>query len=146
MHFEEQDCINCGVRFGVPAGFTQHRRNDKRNFYCPNGHSMAYTQNEADRLRIERDRLKQQIAQKDDEILAAQRGEDWQRRLRESAERKAAAARGQVTKLKKRAAAGVCPCCHRQFTDLQRHMAGKHPGFLAEAVEGDNIVPLRKEA
>ena len=23
----------------------------------------------------------------------------------------------------------VCPCCNRHFTDLQKHMASKHPGY-----------------
>lgn len=29
---------------------------------------------------------------------------------------------------------GVCPCCNRTFSDLQRHMASKHKGFAAEEV------------
>lgn len=44
------------------------------------------------------------------------------------------AARGQVTRLKNRAAAGVCPCCNRTFHQLVRHMAAKHPDFAAEPV------------
>ena len=120
--FERQDCITCFVQFMVPTGFTARRRQDKAAFYCPNGHSMSYTQSEADILRRERDRLKQREAQLNDEIRQ-------QRELREAADRRASAARGQVTKLKKRAAAGVCPCCNRTFTSLARHMAMKHPEY-----------------
>lgn len=128
--FEEQDCIKCGVRFGVPDGYTARRRADKASFYCPNGHSMAYTQSEADKLRQERDRLAQRIAQKDDEIR-------WATEARERAERSASAMRGQVTKLKKRAANGACPCCNRTFANLQRHMATKHAGFVVEEIAPD---------
>jgi hypothetical protein len=70
--------------------------------------------------------MAQRIAEKDDEIRS-------ERELREAAERSAAAAKGNVTKLRKRAAAGVCPCCNRTFLALQKHMAHKHPDFRAEA-------------
>ncbi len=42
------------------------------------------------------------------------------------AERSRAAARGQVTKLKNRIKAGVCPFCNRQFQNLKKHMESKH--------------------
>lgn len=53
---------------------------------------------------------------------------------REAAQHQSRAFKGVVTKLKKRAANGVCPCCNRTFVDLARHMAGKHPTFLAEEI------------
>lgn len=127
--YEDQDCITCFVKFGVPHGFTARRREDKKSFYCPNGHSMSYTESEADRLRLERDRLKQQTARLLDEALDARAEADVERR-------RAAAARGQVTKLRKRAANGVCPCCNRTFVNLQRHMASKHANFaITEAIQ-----------
>ncbi len=120
--FELQDCCKCGVEFGVPGGYTHHRQRDKKSFYCPNGHSMSYTESEADRLRRERDRLQQRLAQRDDEIVAEQK--------------RTAAYKGQVTRLKKRSKAGMCPCCSRSFVNLQRHMATKHPDM-------DPAEPLR---
>lgn len=117
--FDSIQCCNCGVVFGVPLGMRDNLRETKKQFFCPNGHPQSYHQNEADRLRRERDLLAQRIAQKDDEIAR-------QKSLRESAERSAAAMRGQVTRLHNRAKAGVCPCCNRHFPDLQRHMASKH--------------------
>jgi hypothetical protein len=74
----------------------------------------------------EAERLKQQLAQKDDEIR--QERERARARL-ERSERSAAAYRGQVTRLRTRAKAGLCPCCNRSFQDLHRHMATKHPDF-----------------
>jgi hypothetical protein len=137
--FEDQDCICCFIRFRVPKGFTERRRQDKRSFFCPNGHSMSYTENEADRLRRERDRLKQDQARLEDEARMWQATADDQRRQREAAERQAAAARGQVTKLKNRAANGVCPCCNRTFQNLARHMATKHPTFMADDVTASQV-------
>jgi hypothetical protein len=117
---EQQDCITCGCVFGVPGGFTEQRRRDKATFYCPNGHSMSYTESEADKLRRERDRLAQRLAEKDDTI------KDLENRRR--------AALGQVTKLRKRVGNGVCPCCARSFSNLRNHMQTQHPDFKAEAV------------
>lgn len=118
-------CANCGIGFDVPNAWEQKRRDDHRGFYCPNGHPLAfYAASDAELLRRERDRLKQQLAQKDDEIA------DGKKQI--------AAARGQITKIKKRASAGVCQCCHRTFTNVALHMKTKHPGLskprLAEAV------------
>lgn len=42
------------------------------------------------------------------------------------------AQKGQNTRLKKRIAAGVCPCCNRSFANLREHMAGQHPDFTGE--------------
>lgn len=122
---ERIDCCNCSVRFGVPAGFTAYRRQDKRMFYCPNGHPQSFTESEADRLRRDLQRQQQQNARLAEEAHQAHLE-------REAAERRASAARGQVTRLKNRAANGVCPCCNRSFSDLRRHMATKHPDFRAE--------------
>lgn len=125
---EFHTCGECGIRFGAPKTFFDARRADsKMSWHCPNGHVRVFRESEADKLRRERDRLKQETAR-------LEQGIQWQREQREAAERRVSAARGQITKLKKRAANGVCPCCNRTFVDLQRHMATKHSGFLAEEI------------
>lgn len=113
-------CASCGIEFGMPSPFIAARRNDGKGFWCPNGHSLTYGESEADKLRRERDRLKQQQAHWDDERR------ELQGRI-ETEGRRRAAARGQVTRLKNRAKAGLCPCCNRHFTNLERHMASQHP-------------------
>ena len=122
-------CGECGIEHFVPRAFDDEQlsRGSKGGWWCPNGHHRVYRESEAEKIGRERDRLKQQLAQKDDEIR-------HQRDLREAAERSAAARKGQVTRLKNRAAAGVCPCCNRSFENLRRHMTSKHPTFRAEEV------------
>jgi hypothetical protein len=71
--------------------------------------------------------LKQDAARLEDEIRA-------EREWRKQAQNQARAFKGRVTRLKNRAAAGVCPCCNRTFAQLARHMATKHKGFTAEEV------------
>ena len=141
---EVQTCPECGMRFGAPKHWWNSRREDKRTFYCPNGHQQSYRTSASEQLRQERDRLKQQMAQKDDEISEMRKG--WNEAEERAAQeaRRVVAAKGQITKLKKRAQNGVCPCCNRTFSDLQRHMASKHPTFEKDANDADNIVPLKR--
>ncbi len=121
----DTECCACGIKFSVPTHWLDARRQDKTTFYCPNGHQLSYNESELDKLRRENQRMKQDAAYKDDRI----------KDLKEYAEkekRTAIAYRGQCTKLKKRAKAGVCPCCNRMFMDMQAHMATKHPKFDPE--------------
>ncbi len=114
-----ETCISCGVLFAMPDELKRHRIENKKSFYCPNGHSMSYTESEADRLRRQ--------------LKNAKADADWERQHREAAERSLSATRGVVTKLRKRAHAGTCPFgCRRHFADLERHVATKHPGASLE--------------
>lgn len=134
--FVETECAKCHERFGLLAKTDELLRRTGQGFNCPWGHALHYPlgPSEETKLRRERDRLKQQMARKDDEI-AQERG--WRHEAEaaaKGAERRVSAARGQITKLKKRAAAGVCPCCNRHFQELQAHMATEHPAYEIEPI------------
>jgi len=124
-------CWKCKCQIWVPDElYHAAKASSAISIFCGYGHSGVFRDGptEVDKLRQERDRLAQQIAYKDDRI----------KQLREDAEAagsRAAAARGQVTKIKNRVGHGVCPCCNRTFSDLARHMGTKHPTFTAEAAE-----------
>jgi len=108
-------CGKCGCPMAFESHFLEQRRNDGSTFYCPNGHPRAFRESELAK------------AQK---LLETER--KWrmqERELRDAAERREAAAKGQVTKLKNRVGNGVCPCCNRSFTNLRRHMGTKHPEY-----------------
>ena len=120
-------CPNCGVAHLFPQALydTAQHRKPNVSIYCPNGHNWHYTGERAeDKLRRERDRLIQQQAQLTDEIAEQKRRAD----IAEARERR----------LKKRAAAGTCPCCKRSFSNMATHMKQKHPDFVS-----DNIVKLK---
>jgi len=134
--YDARTCGKCGCKIIMLAYVWKARQDDGETFYCPNGHPRAFAETTADKLRQERDRLAQQIAERDDAVRI-------ERERREAAERRENAAKGQVTKLRKRASAGVCPCCNRTFIALQRHMTQKHPGFTAE---DSNVVELKTRA
>jgi hypothetical protein len=130
--FVTEECNSCGVQFAVTEEFQKKRlevRGPNNPFYCPNGHKIWYIgKSDADLQRERAENLTIQLA-------AADRRVQQQREARERAERIAAAARGQVTKIKNRVGRGVCPCCNRTFENLHRHMTTKHPTFTAEAAE-----------
>lgn len=124
-------CYRCKCQVWIPdALYEAAQRSSKVEFFCAFGHGQIFVQGEteAEKLRRERDRLTQRLAEKDDEITR-------QRDLREGTERRLAATRGVVTRIKRRVGNGVCPCCIRTFTNLASHMATKHPTFAAEAAE-----------
>ena len=109
---ELTSCPACSMQFAVPTGWLDNRRETGNGFHCPNGHSLSFA-GEIDRLRKA--------------LTAEQASKAALKDQLQAAERSASAARGQVTKLRKRIANGVCPCCHRTFANLARHMASKHP-------------------
>lgn len=130
----EMQCGTCGVWHAIPEVMYETKRADGGFWHCPNGHERGFREGQKarDELRQERDLLKQQLAQKDDEIAR-------QRQLREFEERRVAAAKGQITKLKKRAKAGLCPCCNRTFSNMAKHMQTCHPDL------DPNVVDLETE-
>jgi hypothetical protein len=111
-------CGKCGIEFSVPEHFYEECKKEgpRQTWYCPNGHPRIFNST-LDELRRERDRLKQQIAERDDAIRRTDK---------------------ELTRLRKRASAGTCPCCQRTFSNMTRHMKTKHPEFLAE-----NVVKLK---
>ncbi len=126
--FKKTVCCGCTIEFYVPSNWLENKWRTGNSFRCPNGCNLSYGDTTEDKLRRERDRLKQQVAERDDRIRHEQN-------INETLKRSRAAAQGQVTKLKKRAKAGVCPCCNRTFQNLASHMNNKHPDFATEQTE-----------
>ena len=119
-------CPTCGVLHGIPEAYADRLREKGGGYHCPNGHFLSWRESEADKLRK---KLKE--AERD-----AQWFKDAERREREqrqAAERSAAAYKGQTTRLRKHAIAGVCAFCHRHFANVERHVASKHPDEKADA-------------
>jgi hypothetical protein len=122
------ECASCGVVFGMTAGFTQRRRDDHKTFYCPSGHHQYfYGETEAERLKRklqgERDRV---AREKHGREQAEARVHDV-RLEKEHVERRLRGTKSVVTRMKRRTAAGRCPCCSHQFKDLEGHMKNRHP-------------------
>jgi hypothetical protein len=124
-------CAMCFIEFGMPKAMEDALRIEGRTFYCPNGHPLSFGEGKYEKTRRERDRLKQQLAEKDDALKRAYAAES-------EALMEAETAKKETKRLKRRASAGTCPCCKRTFRELARHMETQHPAFVAE-----NVTPLR---
>jgi hypothetical protein len=142
--YEFTTCCACGTPFAVESALFRDLKRTGRTFHCPNGHHLTYGPGEVEKL-------KQQLAQeaKQRENLEtdlrkanarAERNGKWyhdEREAKARVERKLTATRGVVTRMKNRAANGVCPCCNRYFADLHRHMQSKHPDFATAPAEAE---------
>jgi uncharacterized protein with PIN domain len=125
-------CYSCGVEMAMVTDLAANRKRDHKTFFCPNGHSQFWP-GESD---VEK--LQKQLAS---EKAARERSEAFARAEAAEAKKRIAVERGKITKLKNRVGNGVCPCCNRSFTNLQRHMHTKHPGFAGEGAGGDEALP-----
>lgn len=118
------DCCKCYIRFAIPAELDRHACEyssaaHPRNYVsitCPAGHKWHYTgrneeQELARKLKDQRDRAGR-LAHERDQAKAS-----------------AAAHKGHNTRIRKRIANGICPCCNRTFKDVARHMKSQHPEF-----------------
>lgn len=135
-----ETCCACGIIFAITEDFQSRRYADHGLFYCPSGHGQNYQgKTEAEKLResLEAERRQRQWAEQNVAYQADRRREAEERAEHER--RRANGYKGHAAKITKRAKAGVCPCCNRHFTALERHMATKHPTFTPDV--GDP--PLR---
>jgi len=128
-----ETCCNCGMLFAMTADFQAELYKGKtereRSFYCPAGHSQHYLG------KSEAQVLKEQL---ETERRARQRAEQRVAEVRDEVEHerhRADGYKGYAVRLRKRTAAGVCPCCNRSFENLRRHMSTKHPTFEPALVE-----------
>jgi len=119
-------CANCGIDFAISESFVERLKKSHDSFYCPHGHSQHFvSKSDEDKLKEEVERLKNRIR------IEQEYKEDY-RNQRDEARRSAIAHKGHKTRLKKRIANGVCPCCNRHFSNLGDHMKSEHPDFVNE--------------
>lgn len=117
-----EECCNCGVLFAVTESFQQQcLDNPEKWFYCPNGHQQHYTgKTDAQKAKERAAELERRLASREEDLRA-------ERMQREAERRRHAATKGQLTKARKRADAGVCQHCNRTFANVSRHVAHMHP-------------------
>jgi hypothetical protein len=116
-------CYKCGVLFAMPKELNDEalRRTHEREFYCPNGHGQHYL-GKSDREKLQEERERNERLRSDLTTVRKERDHHWIERKKTST---------RLLHLKERVKHGVCPCCHRTFKQLARHMELKHPGFAA---------------
>jgi hypothetical protein len=105
----------CGMHHAIPEGlydFQQRRHDDGErevSVYCPLGH----THHPAGTSKWATERKAREAAEARATSLADQ----------------LAAADKEAKRLARRARNGVCPCCHRSFANVKKHMDNRHPTY-----------------
>ena len=106
------ECAKCHMNFGVSPQFEHDRRDDKRTFHCPAGHTQWFPGETTDQ--------KLEAAEARNTHL-----EDQLRATSEESERH----RQAILRDRRRFANGVCPACTRSFQNVRRHMTPQHPDY-----------------
>ncbi len=111
----EINCGACGGTYAINERYRQERANKGESWTCPYCKTgWGYSGNS------ENERLKRELeAERERKLQALSRAN-----VAEEAARKAEKAK---KRLDKRIRAGVCPCCHRTFSQLAAHMKTMHP-------------------
>lgn len=120
---EAMTCGGCSCIFGMEETMKKNLVEQHGTFWCPRGcerHFVGETAKErAEKAANRAQELLEQSRRRNDELCAE----------KAATERQLSAAKGRVTRIKNRVAAGVCPCCNRTFQNLANHMKGQHPDF-----------------
>lgn len=122
--YVEITCPVCRYVFCIDSDTDATLRLSHNNFWCP---ICKGQMNYSGPSKMERElaSLKENLKWAQERADRAMNDAAYYKRQRD-------AQKGQVTRLKNRAAAGMCPCCNRHFTNLERHMGTKHPEFAKD--------------
>ena len=123
----------CGLPLAVPSTLYKQATEQGVTLYCPVGHKFHYGDTLLDKTRREAERLKQQTARLESELIEAKNEAAAEARKAANAQKQAKTAKTQFKNLRKRSVAGVCPCCHRTFSNVQRHMQTKHADVIGSS-------------
>lgn len=109
-------CGECGGTYAVSERYRKQKAEEGGSWNCPYCRtSWGYVTSALERVQKELARAEAKAQRMSDEA--------------ETAEARRRSQKAATTRLKKRAAAGLCPCCNRHFTNLHRHMKTQHPKY-----------------
>lgn len=126
LNLVEMTCGECGIVFAVPEHFKKECLRTHQGWFCPNGHSRVFTG----------ESVEEKAKRLEKELLNSKESKDWyqkqwldERGEHQDTKNSLRATKAAKTRLKNRIKNGVCPCCQRHFTNLQRHIETKHPEY-----------------
>ncbi len=129
--FSVVNCATCGVRFAISGDL--YRRvvtNAEGSIFCPSCGNKTMWRESDDQKKIKQ--LEQKLQWEAAQSARLKVESDRLKASRDAVKSSLQATKGVVTRMKRRVAAGTCPCCHRTFKQLTAHMANKHPDFVAD--------------
>jgi len=123
-------CGSCGTTYGLSDETNRCALADDRVLWRCTNPECAWDRVHCTDTELSRTKRELEQARRWSELNRIEAANERSRR--EIAERGYAAQKGVTTKLRKRIAAGVCPCCNRTFENLARHVARQHPKYAKE--------------
>lgn len=118
------NCYLCGTAFWIERELYVQRKNDRRTFWCPNGHDQHFVGETAEQVRIKE--LERQVATERANAESHRRQRQWAETRAKGANIQAGKAKAALRRTVERVHAGVCPHCNRTFKQLAAHMQAKH--------------------
>lgn len=120
-----EECCNCGMIFAMSQDFNKRCRDSpsQKKFYCPAGHWQWYLG------KSEETKLKRKLADTQEEVNRERTRRERAEDRTKTVEYQRNAFKGHLSKTKAAISCGKCPCCRRNFQNLQRHMAKQHPEY-----------------
>lgn len=120
-----EECCSCGMIFAMTSDFRKRCLDapKKKLLYCPAGHEQCY------QGVSEETKLCNRLSDMQEEV---NRERNWRHRAEEktkTVQHQRDAFKGHLLKTKKAISCGKCPCCRRNFQNLQRHMGKQHPEY-----------------
>lgn len=109
VQLNAHDCPTCGVVYAISQEFEDRKQDTGDGWHCPNGHSIVFTTS----IRARNKQLKEEATR-----LTAQLDQAWATVGDREKE---------IKRMKRRATAGVCQFCRRNFANVARHVERKHP-------------------
>ena len=116
-------CGSCGGIYAIAERYHKHKQELGGYWNCP------YCQCSWGFGTSTIDKLNKKLADAQRQVEQECKLKEWAQQDARLAENRRRAAKGQLTKVKKRIGNGVCPCCNRSFENLRNHMLAKHPTY-----------------
>jgi len=130
-----ENCGKCGGVYALNEQFLLQAQERGGGWKCPYcGTGWSYTETQVMKLQKE-------LEKKTKQLLSETARHDQTRTELQHTERRRRAEKANVTKLKNRAHAGICPACDCRFADLEQHIKASHPDFLSADNEPVSDVP-----
>lgn len=118
------ECGGCGQLFAMSKEFKNRRREDHKTWYCPNGCERHYPHE------TEKEELRRHLSETQEEVNKERGQRQSAENALDTARKQRNALKGHMGRIRKRTAAGTCPCCKRTFQALSTHMLKQHPGYV----------------
>lgn len=128
-------CPMCGIVYGIPSDFRDRCYRNGERYYCPNGHSLGWSETEADRQRKRAQEAERVATRERDRRVDAEINAEHERRT-------AIAYKGHLTRIRNRITNGACPvpgCKRSGFKQVMAHIASQHPEWLHD--HGADLAP-----